>query len=161
VMIPYLVALPVMTLVGRSSDRNRECRYHTAIPLAIGAMSLVLLGTTATSVLVSVTLWCLVASGVYSLFGPLLSLPNEFLSGFSAAAGIALINSIGNLGGFVGPYAMGAMSKMTGSFRGGLVFAGISLLIATLLLIALRPNVEQQAAGDPIQQPSPAVPPAD
>ena len=114
VMIPYLVALPVMTLVGRSSDRRCERRCHTAIPLMIGAISLGLLGTTASSVSFSVTLWCLVASGVYSLFGPFLSLPNEFLAGFSAAAGIALINSIGNLGGFVGPYAMGASSKTTG-----------------------------------------------
>jgi MFS transporter, ACS family, tartrate transporter len=83
-------------------------------------------------------LWCLAASGVYSLFGPFLSLPNEFLAGFSAAAGIALINSIGNLGGFVDPYAMGAINKITGSFRGGLVFAGISLFTAAILLLAQR-----------------------
>jgi ACS family tartrate transporter-like MFS transporter len=88
------VALPVMILVGRSSDRRRERRYHTAIPLMIGAISLVLLGTTPSSVLFSVTLWCLVASGIYSLFGPFLSLPNEFLAGFSAATGIAFINSM-------------------------------------------------------------------
>lgn len=142
VMIPYLVALPVMTLVGRSSDRRRERRYHTAIPLMIGAISLVLLGTTAVSVFFSVTLWCLVASGVYSLFGPFLSLPTEFLAGFSAAAGIALINSIGNLGGFVGPYAMGAISKTTGSFRGGLIFAGISLFISAMLVVALEKGAE-------------------
>ncbi len=95
----------------------------------------------------TVTLWCLVASGVYSLFGPFLSLPNEFLAGFSAAAGIALINSIGNLGGFVGPYAMGAISKTTGSFHGGLVFAGISLFMSALLVLALQKRTEQQAAG--------------
>jgi MFS transporter, ACS family, tartrate transporter len=147
VMIPYLVALPVMTLVGRSSDRRRERRYHTAIPLMIGAISLVLLGTTASSVFFSVTLWCLVASGVYSLWGPFLSLPNEFLAGFSAAAGIALINSIGNLGGFVGPYAMGAISNKTGSFRGGLVFAGISLFMSALLVLALQKRTEQQPAA--------------
>jgi MFS transporter, ACS family, tartrate transporter len=147
VMIPYLVALPVMTLVGRSSDRRRERRYHTAIPLMIGAISLVLLGTTASSVFFSVTLWCLVAAGVYSLWGPFLSLPNEFLAGFSAAAGIALINSIGNLGGFVGPYAMGAISTKTGSFRGGLVFAGISLFMSALLVLALQKRTEQQPAA--------------
>jgi ACS family tartrate transporter-like MFS transporter len=146
VMIPYLVALPVMTLVGRSSDRRRERRYHTAIPLVIAAISLLLLGTTAIPVLLSVTLWCLVASGIYSLFGPFLSLPNEFLAGFSAAAGIALINSIGNLGGFVGPYAMGAIRKATGSFYGGLVFAGISLFMSAMLVLAL-PEERGTAGG--------------
>jgi ACS family tartrate transporter-like MFS transporter len=65
VMIPYLVGLPVMILVGRSSDRRRERRYHAAIPLMIAAFSLTLLGTTTSgSVLVSVMLWCLVASAL-------------------------------------------------------------------------------------------------
>jgi ACS family tartrate transporter-like MFS transporter len=154
VMIPYLVALPVMTLVGRSSDRRRERRYHTAIPLMIGAISLVLLGTTASPVFLSVILWCLVASGVYSLFGPFLSLPNEFLAGFSAAAGIALINSIGNLGGFVGPYAMGAISKTTGSFRGGLVFAGISLFLSAMLVLAWQKRTEQHVESGAALEPS-------
>jgi sugar phosphate permease len=158
VMIPYLVALPVMILVGQSSDRRRERRYHTAIPLMISALSLILLGTTESSVFFSVTLWCLVASGIYSLFGPLLSLPNEFLAGSSAAAGIALINSIGNLGGFVGPYAMGAISKTTGSFRGGLVFAGISLFTAAMLLVALRKRMGKEVAdGVSTAQSSPIV----
>jgi nitrate/nitrite transporter NarK len=138
VMIPYLVGLPVMILVGRSSDRRLERRYHAAIPLAIGAASLILLGTTTSgSVFLSVMLWCLVASGVFSLWGPFWSLPNEFLTGFSAAAGIALINCFGNLGGFVGPYAMGAVNKRTGSFQGGLTFAGVSLFASATLLLLL------------------------
>jgi ACS family tartrate transporter-like MFS transporter len=156
VMIPYLVALPVMTLVGRSSDRRRERRYHTAIPLMIGAISLVLLGMTASPVFFSVTLWCLVASGVYSLFGPFLSLPNEFLAGFSAAAGIALINSVGNLGGFVGPYVMGVISKRTGSFHGGLVFAGISLFMSAALVLALQKRTEHSNSS--LQHPLGSVP---
>ena len=148
VMIPYLVALTVMVLVAHSSDRTLERRYHAAIPLIIGAIALVVLGTAATrSVFLSVTLWCLVAAGIYSLFGPFWSLPNEFLAGFSAAAGIALINSIGNVGGFVGPYAMGAISKRTGSFHGGLVFAGISLFISAMLVLAPQKRRERQAAG--------------
>jgi MFS family permease len=138
VMIPYLVGLPVMILVGRSSDRRLERRYHAAIPLAIGAASLILLGTTTSgSVFLSVMLWCLVASGVFSLWGPFWSLPNEFLTGFSAAAGIALINCCGNLGGFVGPYAMGAINKRTGNFQDGLTFAGVSLFASATLLLLL------------------------
>jgi MFS transporter, ACS family, tartrate transporter len=160
VMVPYLVGLPVMILVGRSSDHRLERRYHAAIPLIIGAASLVLLGTTATgSVLLSVTLWCLVASGIFSFWGPFWSLPNEFLTGFSAAAGIALINCFGNLGGFVGPFAIGVISKKTGNFQTGLVFVGISLFVSAMLVLALRRRTEQQAVGEPaMDQSSPAFP---
>lgn len=98
VMIPYLVGLPVMILVSRSSDRRLERRYHAAIPLTLAAVSLVLLrSNAASSVFVSVILWCVAASGIVSVWGPFWSLPCEFLTGFSAAAGIALINSFGNL----------------------------------------------------------------
>jgi MFS transporter, ACS family, tartrate transporter len=143
VMIPYVVALTAMILVGRSSDRRLERRYHAAIPLIIGAISLILLSTTS-SVFLSVALWSLVASGINSLLGPFWSLPNEFLTGFSAASGIAFINSVGNVGGFVGPYAMGAINKRTGSFYGGLAFAGVSLFISAMLLLALRKRTELQ-----------------
>jgi len=146
VMIPYLVGLPVMILVGRSSDRRLERRYHAALPLAVGAASLMLLGTTASdSVLCSVALWSLVASAIFSLWGPFWSLPTEFLTGSSAAAGIALINCFGNIGGFAGPYAMGAISKKTGSFQAALVVTGISLLISASLILALR----KPSAGSP------------
>jgi ACS family tartrate transporter-like MFS transporter len=147
VMIPYLVGVTVMILVARSSDRTLERRYHAAIPAIVGAMSLMLLGATATnSVFFSVALWCFVASGIYSLLAPFWSLPNEFLTGFSAAAGIALINSIGNLGGFVGPYAMGAISRRTGSLYGGLTFAGISLFASAVLVLALRKRKKEATA---------------
>jgi MFS transporter, ACS family, tartrate transporter len=68
-------------------------------------------------------------------------MPNEFLSGFSAAAGIAFINSFGNIGGFVGAYGMGAIKKQTGSFRGGLMVAGISLFASAMLILALRKRI--------------------
>jgi sugar phosphate permease len=155
VMIPYLVALTVMVLVAHSSDRTLERRYHAAIPLIIGAIALVVLGTIATrAVFLSVTLWCLVAAGIYSLFGPFWSLPNEFLAGFSAAAGIAMINCIGNLGGFVGPYAVGAINRKTGSFNGGLVFAGVSLLVSAMLVIALPRRTERHVASGSAMEPS-------
>src|ERR1700757_3765460 len=105
----------------------------------VGAIALLLLGAVNTnSAFLSVVLWCFVASGVYCLLGPFWSLPSEFLTGFSAAAGIALINSFGNLGGFVGPYVMGAIIKRTGNFHAGLVFAGISLFASAMLILALK-----------------------
>jgi ACS family tartrate transporter-like MFS transporter len=146
VMIPYIVAVPAMIFVSRSSDRVLERRYHAAIPVIIGAASLLLLGASiGNSAFVSVMLWCFAAAGILSLLGPFWSLPNEFLSGFSAAAGIALINSFGNIGGFVGPYVMGAINEQTGSFRGGLVFAGISLFASAMLMLALRKRTEHQS----------------
>jgi MFS transporter, ACS family, tartrate transporter len=153
VMIPYLVGLPVMILVGRSSDRRLERRYHAAVPVAVAAASLVLLGMIApTSVLFALALWSVVASGIFSLWGPFWALPNEFLSGYSAAAGIALINCFANLGGFVGPYAIGAMGDKTGSFNTGLVFVGLSLLTSALLILALRKrNALEAGAVAPVQ----------
>ena len=145
-MIPYVAAVTAMIFVSRDSDRALERRYHAAIPATIAATSLVLLGaTTTSSVFFSVVLWCFVAAGVYSMLPPFWSMPNEFLSGFSAAAGIAFINSFGNIGGFVGPYVMGAINKQTGSFRGGLVFAGISLFASAMLMLALRKRTAHQS----------------
>jgi MFS transporter, ACS family, tartrate transporter len=148
VMIPYLVGLPVMVLIGRSSDLRLERRYHAAVPLASAATALVLLGAIApSSVLLAVALWCVVASGIFSFWGPFWALPNEFLTGYSAAAGIALINCFGNLGGFVGPYAIGAIGDRTGSFKTGLVFVGISLLTSAMLILALRRRSASEAGA--------------
>ena len=141
-----MVALAAMILVGKSSDRRRERRCHAAVPLLIEAVAFVLLAVTQTeSVFLSVVLWCLVASDIECSWSPIWSLPNEFLAGFSAP-GIALINSFGNLGGFVGPYAMGVIMKMTGNSCGGLLFASISWLVSAILLIALPKTTDGRAA---------------
>jgi len=148
VMIPYLVGLPVMVLVGRSSDLRLERRYHTAVPLTAAAAALVLLGMIAPrSVLLAVALWCVVASGIFSLWGPFWALPNEFLTGYSAAAGIALINCFANLGGFVGPYAIGTMRERIGNFNAGLIFVGLSLVTSAMLILALRKRTASEAGA--------------
>src|SRR5262249_27660707 len=102
--IPNLFGLAAMVAVARSSDRRLERRSHVAIPALVGGVALLLLGTTP-SPFFSVTLLCLLAVGVFSCLSPFWALPSEFLTGYSAAAGIALINSIGNLSGLVGPVA--------------------------------------------------------
>jgi len=146
VMVPYLIGLTAMVLIGHRSDRVLERRYHAAVPAIIGAIFLALVATTTpNSALFSVILWSFAATGIYGLMGPFWSLPSEFLTGFSAAAGIALINCFGNLGGFVGPYAIGAINKRTGSFRGGLAFLGVSLFTSAMLILALRKKPEKQA----------------
>jgi len=147
VMIPYVVALAVMMIVGRSSDERRERRYHAAIPLTIAAVALALLAMSGTSgLLVSLLLWCVIAAGIYSIFGPFWSLPNEFLTGYAAAAGIAFINSVGNIGGFVGPYTIGAINKMTGTFQGGLIMVAISALFSAVLIVRFRERSQGAAA---------------
>jgi MFS transporter, ACS family, tartrate transporter len=136
VAIPHLVGLAAMILVSRSSDRRLERRRHVAIPAIIAGIALALLGMTR-SQFYSVILLSFLAAGVYSFYGPFWALPNEFLTGFSAAAGIALINSVGNLGGFAGPYMIGAIAMRTGNLYAGLAIAGVSLFISAALVLLL------------------------
>lgn len=132
VMIPHVVGLVAMILVARSSDRRLERRYHAAIPLLMAGMALLLMGTTHSPFFL-VALLCLLA-GIYSYFGPFWALPSEFLTGYSAAAGIALINSVGSLGGFAGPYLIGFVSQRTGSLYGGFAVAGVPLILSAVFL---------------------------
>ena len=136
VSIPNLVGLASMIIVSRSSDHKLERRYHVAIPAIIAAGALVLLGATR-SPFYSLTLLSFLAAGVYSCFGPFWALPSEFLTGFSAAAGIALINSVGNLGGFAGPYLIGTIATRTGSLYAGLSMAGVALFMSAMLVLIL------------------------
>jgi MFS transporter, ACS family, tartrate transporter len=135
-VIPQVAGLAGMVLVSRSSDRHLERRYHAAIAALAGGMGWLLLGTTASPV-VSMLLLSLVAAGAYSIPGPFWSLPSEFLTGYAAASGIAFINSIGNLGGFAGPYAVGLIKDKTGSLHWGFAFVGISMLVSAMLLMLL------------------------
>jgi ACS family tartrate transporter-like MFS transporter len=135
-VLPQLVGLAGMVLVSRSSDQRLERRYHAAIPALAGGIGWLLLGTT-TSPVVSMLLLSLVAAGTYSLVGPFFSLPSEFLTGYAAACGIAIINSVGNLGGFAGPYAVGLIKDKTGSLHWGFAFVGISMLVSAIFLVLL------------------------
>ena len=144
VMVPYLAGLLAMVLVSRSSDRKLERRYHAAIPALIAGIALLSLGATR-STFFSIVLLSIVALGIYSVYGPYYSLPSEFLSGFAAASGIALISSVANLGGFVGPYAIGAIKERTGSMYGGLAFCGVSLFVSATLMLVLPRRARVQS----------------
>ena len=141
-MIPHLVGLPVMVLVSRSSDRNQERRFHAAIPAIVAGIALATLGATR-SVLPTIALLSIAALGIYSMYGPFYSLPSEFLTGFAAASGIALVSSLANLGGFAGPYATGWISEKTGSLYGGLAVAGVSLFVSATLMLLLPRRLQQ------------------
>jgi ACS family tartrate transporter-like MFS transporter len=143
VAIPYLVALAGMVIVSHSSDRRQERRYHAAIPLLVGAVGFLTL-TLFRSPVAVVALFSLVGFGTYGYFGPFFASPGEFLSGAAAAAGIALITSIANLGGFAGPYAVGLISRHTGSLYGGFGLAGVAMLISAILFLLLPRRVPLQ-----------------
>jgi ACS family tartrate transporter-like MFS transporter len=136
VMIPHLVGLPVMVMVSRSSDRKQERRFHAAIPAIAAGIALASLGATH-SVFPTILLLTFAALGIYSMYGPFYSLPSDFLTGFAAASGIALVSSLANLGGFAGPYAIGWIKDQTGSLYGGLAVGGISLFASAALMLLL------------------------
>ncbi len=145
VMIPHLVGLPVMVLVSRSSDRRQERRYHAAIPAITAGIALASLGATH-SVFPTVLLLSFAALGIYSVYGPFYSLPGDFLTGFAAASGLALVSSLANLGGFAGPYATGWISQRTGSLYGGLAVAGVSLFASATLMMLLPRRLRGNAS---------------
>ena len=136
VMIPHLVGLPVMVMVSLSSDRKQERRFHAAIPAVVAGVALASLGATL-SLFPTILLLSFAALGIYSVYGPFYSLPGDFLTGFAAASGIALVSSLANLGGFAGPYAIGWISQKTGSLYGGLAVAGVSLFASATLMLLL------------------------
>jgi MFS transporter, ACS family, tartrate transporter len=144
--IPNLVGLATMILISRSSDRMLERRYHVAIPAIMAGLALGLLGTTR-SPFYSVTLLTFLAIGLYGFLGPFWALPNEFLTGFSAAAGIALINSVGNLSQLVGPYMIGDIAMRTGNLYAGLALAGLPLFLSATLVLLLPRKASATATG--------------
>ena len=95
-----------MVLVGLHSDQSGERRWHTAIPAFAGAMALVA-AAYSTQLAVTILAISVAVLGVFSMMGPFWAIPTAMLSGTAAAAGVAFINSVGNLGGFVGPYVIG------------------------------------------------------
>jgi ACS family tartrate transporter-like MFS transporter len=126
--IPYLAAAVAMVFFGQHSDRTGERRWHVAVAAFTGAAALIFAASASSFVAVVAAISVAMLS-VSSMVGPFWALPTKFLQGTSAAAGIALINSIGNLGGFFGPYMIGSVRNSTGSFRGGFLIAGATLAL--------------------------------
>jgi ACS family tartrate transporter-like MFS transporter len=151
VMIPNLFGLVAMIIVSRHSDRTLERRFHIVTAGTLAGIALLLLGAPR-SPLLSVVLFSAVAIGAYSSLPVLMSIPGEFLTGFSAAAGIALVTSVANLGGFAGPYTVGIVRQRTGNPYYGLICAGVFMLFSAGLALALP----KRALAAPEQPPSTA-----
>jgi ACS family tartrate transporter-like MFS transporter len=147
-MIPPIVSVVAMVLWSRHSDRTGERSWHVVIACVAASIGLAMAGWSTGLVAVIVTL-TLVNIGISAAKPPLWSMPTLFLTGPAAAAGIATINSIGNLGGFVGPAMIGWIKETTGSYAGGLYFVSALLVVSAVLTLALakwgKKKVEQNA----------------
>jgi ACS family tartrate transporter-like MFS transporter len=135
--LPYVAASIGMILIGASSDRSGERLLHLAIPTAVGALGFIA-SAYLTSPVPSIIALAFAAVGNTSTRGPFWALPTRFLSGRAAAGGIALINTVASVGGFVGPYVVGLVRNLTGGFAGGLVFLAVLMLIGAGAALLLR-----------------------
>jgi ACS family tartrate transporter-like MFS transporter len=138
--IPALLTVFVMNFWGRSSDRRRERKWHFAVAGWCSGLGLLLVSLPLPPVVALIAL-VLAVAGRWSAMAPFWGLATTFLSGRAAAGAIALINSVGNLGGFAGPYLMGWFKDTTGDYMFGLrILAGVVFLGGVLALTARAPR---------------------
>ncbi|MFI8496056.1 MFS transporter [Peribacillus butanolivorans] len=136
--IPYILGGITMILWAFHSDRSGERKMHTAIPKLLGAIGLIGAGVFTSSPIMSMIMVSIATIGLYSFMGPFWSLASATLSASTAVVGIAVINSFGNLGGFLGPYIVGYLRDATGQMENGLYFLGIVLAIGFFLILTIK-----------------------
>lgn len=146
-MLPPLAALVGQVLVGWSSDRSGERRLHTVIPIYLGAVGLFLTVINQHPLWLAMVLFTLAAIGLKAYLPAFWSLPNLFLAEAAAAGSIGLINSVGNLGGFLGPYALGYLETRTGDFRPGIIVLCVSMAISATIVFFLGLGRRARAAS--------------
>jgi D-galactonate transporter len=135
--IPYAVAVVGMVLVSRSADKHSERRWHVAIPAVLGAIGLILSVLLHGNAVLSMAALSLGTFGILTSLPLFWSLPTAFLRGTAAAAGIALINSLGNLAGFVSPFLIGVIKTRTQSTDAGMYMLAASLVVGALLTLSI------------------------
>ena len=132
--IPYICGAVTMMLWARLSDRGGERSWFVASALLLGALALVVCGYATSSALISIVALCGAVVGIMCYQSTFWPIPSSFLTGSAAAGGLALIVSIGNLGGFVGPYIIGEIKQTTGSFSWALIAVAAFLTVAAILI---------------------------
>lgn len=137
VILPPCLALVGQLFVGWSSDRMKERRLHTVIPIAIGAVGMALVPLTQGNLVLTIGVFMIAFCGMKAYLPAFWSLPNLFLSSAAAAGSIGFINSVGNLGGFLGPYVLGKVQTVTGSFVGGIYYLAFSIMMSATLIFLL------------------------
>jgi MFS transporter, ACS family, tartrate transporter len=155
VVLPPLGALAGQLIVGWNSDRTKERRLHTAVPIAIGAVALALTPLSLGMLPLTMAMLIVARSGIKAYQPAFWTLPTAFLTSTAAAGSVGFINSVGNLGGFVGPTVLGKVETMTGSFVGGIWFLAAMMAIAVVVVLSLGFG-KKEPASTPALQGSPA-----
>jgi MFS transporter, ACS family, tartrate transporter len=145
--LPSVVAVLAMTLWARHSDQTLERTWHVVIPCAAACLGFIWAGSTHTAIGVICAL-VVVNVGISAAKAPLWAMASTFMSGAGAAAGIAMINSIGNLGGFIGPYMIGWIKGKTGSYTGGLYVVGATLALSAVLTLLLNRKTSESGPAE-------------
>lgn len=135
--IPYLLGVIGMTAFSRSSDHRLERKGHMAVALATAAIGFCMAALVETP-FVKMIFLCVGSIGVFGALPVFWTLPTAFLTGPAAAAGIAIINALGNLAGFLGPFAMGWLKDYTGSFGTGLLAIAACAVVGLLVVVLLQ-----------------------
>ena len=147
--IPPIAAVLAMVWWARHSDRTGERNWHVFIACLVAATGLGVAAYT-TSLVPVVLALVLVSAGVSSAKPPLWSIPTQFLTGAAAATGIATINSIGNLGGFAGPFVIGWLKEQTGDYRSGLLSVAAALVFSAALVLVLARQRSRRSDSTPM-----------
>jgi MFS transporter, ACS family, tartrate transporter len=146
--LPFIFGGIGMVLLGRHSDRTMERKGHVAVALLMAAIGIGLSGLVSNPILI-MALLCFAQIGVSSVPPMFWPLPASMLTGASAAAGIAAINSLGNLSGFAGPFAMGYLKDLTGNFTVGLLLLAGCAVVGAAVVMGLRIDVRrEQSTGE-------------
>ncbi|MCO4891369.1 MFS transporter [Cupriavidus sp. WGtm5] len=149
--VPYLFAVVGLYLVPRHSDRKGERYGHIVVVSGMAAVTMALSAWVQSPVLQFLFI-CLTAFSIYSIQAVVWALPGEFLTGASAAVGIATINSLANLGGYFGPYGIGVIKDATGSLAAGLYFLSAMLVFAVVMAFVVRAALRPAARAGAAQQ---------
>jgi sugar phosphate permease len=138
--IPYLLTIPAMILLSRSSDRHQERKWHAVVPSLVAAAGLTVAAFTASNFLLSFVALCIAVCAVWGAYTVFWAVPSQHFGGTAAVGGIAFINTIGILGGFVAPTIMGFVREATGSTQGGLLTM-VGLLFMSIAALLFLPVV--------------------
>lgn len=137
VMIPSLLVIPGQLLIGWSSDHFHERRWHSVLPVVMGSVLLVLSIFTQGNIYLSMICFSIAAAGMKSYMPAFWALPSLFLTSSAAAGSVGMINSIGNLGGWLGPTVMGSVDKYLGSYTYGLCFLSFTSIMSAGLIAVI------------------------
>jgi ACS family tartrate transporter-like MFS transporter len=135
--LPAVMALVGQLFVGWNSDRTKERRWHTVLPIVIGAAAIAVSPFTRGNLTLTIICFMLALGGLKAYLPAFWTMPYLFLTSSAAAASIGMINSVGNLGGQLGPWVIGKVETVTGSFVGGLYFLSISMMVCATIVLFL------------------------